>query len=154
MKDLWKYVSLTLGLSLIGIVIMSLITTTKLKDRIIECQSQIPDTTYVEVHDTVTFEKPVVKWKTRTEYDTVTNSDTVWYDSIVVINNYIEHPIDSFSVTSSYTDSNINATINIEGRGVVDKTFIDSVSMDYKYVQQQLVPKKCCWLRRLFNKCK
>ena len=154
MNSIWKYLSLSLGLALIGVVIASFIFTNKWKDKLIECQNQIPDTTFVEVHDTVTFVKPEIHWKTRTEKDTVVSSDTLYLDSLVYIYQTIESPLDSFSTTSRYIDSNIDAQIYIEGRGVVDKTYIDSVALDYKYIKEELTPKKkCCWLRRLFGCC-
>ena len=154
MKSIWKYICIGLIVALIGMFTISMNTQNKLKDRIIELQENIPDTTFVEIIDTVYFDKPVVKWKTRTEYDTVTTSDTLWCDSIVVVNNYIERPIDTFSVEISKEDSVLDATINIEGRGVFDKTFIDGVRMDYKIHTEVLIPKKKCnWWKRFWCGC-
>lgn len=167
MKDLWKYISLTLGLALIGVVLFSLVTTSKLKDKVIACQESTPSIEYVEVHDTISVEKSVIQWKTRTKHDTV---ETIDYskcnhslehildtsnniDTIIIVKEILS-PLDSFYVNERMADSNIDATIHIEGRGVLERTFIDSVSLDYRFVQQQIIPKKrCCWLRRIFCGC-
>ena len=152
--NFYKYIAIILAALLIGITSVCLYTESKLKDKIIELQEQVPDTTYVEVIDTIYFNKPVVKWKTKTEYDTVTMSDTLWCDSIVVVNNYIERPLDTFSVEISKEDSVLDATINIEGRGVFERTFIDSVALNYKVHTEVLIPKKkCSWWRRFWCGC-
>ena len=154
MKSIWKYICIGLIVALMGMFTISMITQNKLKDRIIELQENIPDTTFVEVHDTVTFDSIILKWKTRTEHDTLINLDTLKINDTIIILKEIESVPDSFSTTSRYLDSSIDATIHIEGRGVYEKTFIDSVALDYKYIKEELVPKKhCCWLKKIFCGC-
>lgn len=154
MKSIWKYVSIGLIVLLIGIFSISMYTQNQLKDRIIELQENIPDTTFVEVHDTIQFDSVVVKWKTRTIKDTLVASDTIWNDSIVIVNNFIEQPIDTFSSDISYNDSVINSNIHIVGRGVYDKTFIDSLRMEYNINTEVLIPKKKCnWWRKFWCGC-
>lgn len=154
MKSIWKYVSIGLIVLLVGVFSVSMYTQNELKDRIIELQSQRPDTTYVQVHDTIQFDSVIVKWKTRTVKDTLVASDTVWNDSIIIVNNFIEQPVDTFSSDISYNDSVINSNIHIVGRGVYEKTFIDSLRMDYNINTEVLIPKKkCCWLRKIFCGC-
>ena len=154
MKSIWKYVSIGLIVLLIGIFSISMYTQNKLKDRIIELQETIPDTTFVEVHDTVTFDSIVMKW--RTKYDTTETYvvDTFYsHDTTIIIKEKIMQP-DTFSVSSRWSDSTIDANIYIQGTGIQEKTTIDSVALDYKYIKQELVPKKhCCWLRRIFCGC-
>lgn len=154
MKSIWKYVSIGLIVLLIGIFSISMYTQNKLKDRIIELQENIPDTTYVEVHDTIQFDSVIVKWKTRTIKDTLIASDTIWNDSIVIVNNFIEQPIDTFSSDISYNDSVINSNIHIVGRGVYEKTYIDSLTLDYNINTEVLIPKKKCnWWRKFWCGC-
>lgn len=154
MKSIWKYICIGLIVALMGMFTVSMITQNKLKDRIIALQDNIPDTTFVEVHDTVTFDSIILKWKTKTEHDTLVNLDTLKINDTIIILKEIESVPDSFSTTSRYLDSSIDATIHIEGRGVYEKTFIDSVALDYKYIKEELTPKKrCCWLKRIFCGC-
>ena len=144
MKSVWKYVSIGLIVLLIGLFTTSMITQNKLKDRIIELQENIPDTVYTTLTDTITIDSVVVKWKTNVRTDTLVSSDTIWTDSIIVVNNFIEPTVDTFSSDISYNDSVINSNIHIVGRGVFEKTFIDSLKMDYKIDTEVLVPKKKC----------
>lgn len=154
MKSIWKYVSIGLIVLLFGIFSISMYTQNKLKDRIIELEEQRPDTTYVEVHDTIQFDSVIVKWKTRTVTDTLVASDTIWNDSIVIVNNYIEQPIDTFSSDISYNDSVINSNIHIVGRGVYEKTYIDSLTLDYNINTEVLIPKKKCnWWKKFWCGC-
>lgn len=154
MKSIWKYVSIGLFVLLIGIFSISMYTQNQLKDRIIELQENIPDTTFVEVHDTIQFDSVIVKWKTRTIKDTLIASDTIWNDSIVIVNNFIEQSIDTFSSDISYNDSVINSNIHIVGRGVYEKTFIDSLRMEYNINTEVLIPKKKCnWWRKFWCGC-
>ena len=155
MNNLFKYISIGLATALIGVIIASFIFTNKWKNKLIECQAnQQPQIEYVEVHDTVTFNKPEIHWKTRYKNDTIVNLDTLYLDSLVYIYQMVESPLDSFSCNERYIDSNIDATVHIEGRGVQEKTFIDSVSLDYRYIKEEIVPqKKCCWLKRIFCGC-
>lgn len=155
MNTIWKYVSLSLGIALVGVIIASFIFTNKWKDKLIECQEQSqPQIEYVEVHDTVTFEKPVIHWKTRYKNDTLINLDTLYLNDTVIIQQIVESVPDSFSTTSRYIDSNLDAQINIIGRGIYEKTFIDSVTLDYRYIKEEITPaKKCCWLKRIFCGC-
>lgn len=154
MKSIWQYISLTLGISLIGICIASFIFTNKWKDKLIECQEQLAQVEYVYVHDTVTFEKPVVHWKTKHDTTEIVTLDTLYSNDTVTIIKEISCPLDSFSVTSGYNDSVLDATVYIEGRGVNEKTFLDSIFMDYKVNTEVLVPKKkCSWWRRFWCGC-
>lgn len=154
MKSIWKYVSIGLIVLLVGIFTISMHTQNQLKDRIIELQDQRPDTTFVEVHDTIQFDSVIVKWKTRTVTDTLVASDTIWNDSIIIVNNFIEQPIDTFSSDISYNDSVINSSIHIVGRGVYEKTFIDSLRMEYNINTEVLIPKKKCnWWRKFWCGC-
>ena len=154
MKSIWKYICIGLIVALLGMFTISMITQNKLKDRIIELQENIPDTTFVEVHDTVTFDSIILKWKTKTEHDTLINLDTLKInDTITIVKEKILQP-DTFSVTSRWIDSTIDASIFIKGTGIQEKTTIDSVSLDYRYIKEELVPKKhCCWLKKIFCGC-
>lgn len=154
MKSIWKYISIGLIVLLVGVFSISMYTQNELKDRIIELQNQRPDTTYVQVHDTIQFDSVIVKWKTRTVKDTLVASDTVWNDSIIIVNNFIEQPVDTFSSDISYNDSVINSNIHVVGRGVYEKTFIDSLRMDYNINTEVLIPKKKCnWWRKFWCGC-
>ena len=154
MKSIWKYICIGLIVALIGMLTISMNTQNKLKDRIIELQENIPDTTFVEVHDTIAFDSIVVKWRTKHDTTETYVLDTfVVNDTITIIKEKIMQP-DTFSVTSRWIDSTIDANIYIQGTGIQEKTTIDSVALDYKYIKQELVPKKkCCWLKRIFCGC-
>lgn len=154
MKSIWKYICIGLIVALMGMFTVSMITQNKLKDRIIALQDNIPDTTFVEVHDTVTFDSIILKWKTRTIKDSLFVYDTFYVnDTITIVKEKILQP-DTFSVTSRWIDSTIDASIFIKGTGIQEKTTIDSVSLDYKYIKEELTPKKkCCWLRKIFCGC-
>lgn len=154
MKSIWKYICIGLIVALMGMFTISMITQNKLKDRIIELQENIPDTTFVEVHDTIQFDSVVLKWKTKTIKDSLFVYDTFYVnDTITIVKEKILQP-DTFSVTSRWIDSTIDASIFIKGTGIQEKTTIDSVSLDYKYIKEELTPKKkCCWLKRLFGCC-
>lgn len=153
MKNNWYYIAVFFATLCIGLFIWHEISFNRLRTGLEDCLNSTPQIEEVYVHDTVTVEKPEIHWKTRTEYDTVTTSDTVWYDSVVVINNYIDHPVDSFQTSSTISDSNIDATISIQGRGVVDRTFIDSISLDYIFKQEVIHKRKCNWWRKFWCGC-
>ena len=154
MKEIWKYISIGLIVLLVGVFSISMYTQNQLKDRIIALQDQRPDTTYVEVHDTIQFDSVVVKWKTKTKNDSIYVLDTFLVNDTVTIVKEKICSLDTFSVNEEYKDSIIEATIKIEGRGVYEKTFIDSLILDYNINTEMLIPKKkCCWLRRLFCGC-
>lgn len=154
MKEIWKYISIGLIVLLVGVFSVSMYTQNQLKDRIIELQEQRPDTTYVEIHDTVQFDSVIVKWKTKTKNDSIYVLDTFLVNDTVTIVKEKICSLDTFSVNEEYKDSIIDATIKIEGRGVYEKTFIDSLFLDYNINTEVLIPKKkCCWLRRLFCGC-
>ena len=154
MKSIWKYVSIGLFVLLIGIFSISMYTQNKLKDRIIELQENIPDTTYVEVHDTIQFDSIQIKWRTRHENDTTYILDTlVVNDTTIIIKEKIMQP-DTFFVEENYKDNVIDATVKIQGRGIVEKTYIDSLSLNYNINTEVLIPKKkCCWFKRIFCGC-
>lgn len=154
MKSIWKYVSIGLIVLLVGVFSISMYTQNQLKDRIIELQEQRPDTTYVEVHDTIQFDSIQIKWRTRHENDTTYILDTlIVNDTTIIIKEKIMQP-DTFYVEENYQDSVIDATVKIQGRGIVDKTYIDSLSLNYNINTEVLIPKKkCCWLKRIFCGC-
>lgn len=153
-KSIWKYLTLGLFISLLGVFTISMITQNKLKDRIIELQENIPDTTFVEVHDTIVFDSVVLKWKTKHDTTEIYTLDTfIVNDTVTVIKEKIMQP-DTFQTSSRWIDSTIDATIFIQGTGIKEKTTIDSVALDYKYIKEELTPKKkCCWLRKIFCGC-
>ena len=154
MKEIWRYISIGLIVLLVGVFSISMYTQNQLKDRIIELQDQRPDTTYVEIHDTVQFDSVIVKWKTKTKNDSIYVLDTFLVNDTVTIVKEKICSLDTFSVNEEYKDSIIDATIKIEGRGVYEKTYIDSLTLDYNINTEVLIPKKkCCWLRRLFCGC-
>ena len=95
-----------------------------------------------------------MKWKTKHDTTETFLVDTlVMNDTITIIKEKIMQP-DTFSVTSRWIDSTIDANIYIQGTGIQEKTTIDSVALDYKYIKQELTPKKkCCWLKRIFCGC-
>lgn len=142
-----------LGL-LAGTILTSVLVQNKLKDKIIELQNQDPVIEYVEVRDTITVEKPVVQWKTKYSKDTIVTLDTLSLNDTIIILKEVESVPDTFSSISRCIDSNLDATITIQGRGVYEKTFIDSVSLDYRYIKEELKPKKkCSWWRRFWCGC-
>lgn len=154
MKSIWKYISICLIVLLVGIFSISMYTQNQLKDRIIELQNQRPDTTYVQVHDTVQFDSVIVKWKTKTKNDSIYVLDTFLVNDTITIVKEKICSLDTFSVNEEYKDSIIEATIKIEGRGIYEKTFIDSLILDYNINTEVLIPKKkCCWLKRIFCGC-
>lgn len=154
MKSFYKYIAIILAVLLIGITSVSLYTQGKLKDRIIELQENIPDTAYVEVHDTIVFDSIVLKWKTRHDTTETYMVDTlVNHDTITIVKEKIMQP-DTFQTSSRWTDSIIDATIFIQGTGIPQNTTLDSISLDYLINTEVLIPKKkCCWLKRLFGCC-
>ncbi len=154
MKSFYKYVAIILTVLLIGITSVSLYTQNILKDKIIELQENIPDTTYVEVHDTIVFDSIVLKWKTRHDTTETYITDTlINHDTVTIIKEKIMQP-DTFQTTSRWTDSIIDATIFIQGTGIPQNTTLDSISLDYLINTEVLIPKKkCCWLKRLFGCC-
>lgn len=105
------------------------------------------------VHDTISIEKPVIQWKTKHNNDTILTIDTLYSNDTIIIQQMIENIPDTFSTISRVTDSNLDATITIQGRGIYEKTFIDSVGLEYIFIKQE-VKKNCCWLKRLFGLCK
>lgn len=154
MKDIWKYIALFLTLVILGGSLVTMHNQSKLQDKIIELQESIPDTIQVNHHDTIYFDSIQVKW--RTKHDTTNNViyDTFYHNDTITIVKEKIIPLDTFSVNEKYQDSIIDATVNIQGRGVYEKTFIDSLSLDYNINTEALVPKKkCCWLRRIFCGC-
>ena len=154
MKEIWKYISIGLIVLSVGVFSVSMYTQNQLKDKIIELQEQRPDTTYVEVHDTIQFDSVIVKWKTKTKNDSIYVLDTFLVNDTVTIVKEKICSLDTFSVNEEYKDSIIDATIKIEGRGVYEKTFIDSLFLDYNINTEVLIPKKkCCWLKRIFCGC-
>lgn len=154
MKEIWKYISIGLIVVLIGIFSISMYTQNQLKDKIIELQEQRPDTTYVEIHDTVQFDSVIVKWKTKTKNDSIYVLDTFLVNDTVTIVKEKICSLDTFSVNEEYKDSIIDATIKIEGRGVYEKTFIDSLFLDYNINTEVLIPKKKCnWWRKFWCGC-
>ncbi len=154
MKSFYKYVAIILTVLLIGITSVSLYTQNILKDKIIELQENIPDTTYVEVHDTIVFDSIVLKWKTRHDTtETYITGTLIKHDTVTIIKEKIMQP-DTFQTTSRWTDSIIDATIFIQGTGIPQNTTLDSISLDYLINTEVLIPKKkCCWLKRLFGCC-
>lgn len=154
MKDIWKFVAITiLILSLIG-TLFSLKTESELKDKIIELQEKIPDTIQINHTDTIYFDSVVVKWKTSQDTTEFIIRDTFLVNDTVTIVQTEICPLDSFSVNETYQDSIIEANVYIEGRGVYEKTFLDTMNLRYKINTEALVPKKkCCWLRRIFCRC-
>lgn len=154
MKDIWKYIALFLTLVILGGSLVTMHNQTKLQDKIIELQEMTPDTIQVNHHDTIYFDSIQVKWKTK--HDTTNNViyDTFYHNDTITIVKEKICSLDTFSVNERYQDSIIDATVNIQGRGVYEKTFIDSLSLDYNINTDALVPKKkCCWLKRLFGCC-
>lgn len=154
MKSIWKYVSIGLIVLLVGVFSVSMYTQNELKDRIIELQNQRPDTTYVQVHDTVQFDSVIVKWRTKTKNDSIYVLDTFLVNDTITIVKEKIFSLDTFSVNEEYKDSIIDATIKIEGRGVYEKTYIDSLFLDYNINTEVLIPKKKCnWWRKFWCGC-
>ena len=152
MKSNWKYACVGLIVLLVGIFSVSMYTQNKLKDKIIELQEQAPIVVEKEIHDTIYFDSIQVKWKTKYDTTEFIIRDTFAVADTIFIVQTEKCPLDSFYVDERYTDSIIDANIKIEGRGPYEKVFIDSVSLDYKIMKQE-VKKKCCWLRRIFCGC-
>lgn len=154
MKDVWKYIALFLTLIILGGSLVTMHKQSKLQDKIIELQEMTPDTIQVNHHDTIYFDSVQVKWKTKHDTAKFIIRDTFSVADTVIIVQTEKCPLDSFSVNERYQDSIIDAIVNIQGRGVYEKTFIDSLSLDYNINTEALIPKKkCCWIKRLFGCC-
>lgn len=153
---------------LLGIIGGLLFLHFNLIKRYVEKSSQIEyKTVYVENRDTVYFEKPIIHWKTKTKTDTIflnnLSSNALKSDSLIIYqtpeNNELDETIcneDSFYFSTFHKDSILVANIYVEGRGVPTKTFIDSVSMDYKFTYPKteiIIKKKCNFWRRIFCGC-
>ena len=159
MKNFWKYATIFL----IGIILGLFFLHHNLMKRY-EKSSQIEyKTVYVENRDTIYFEKPIIKWKTKTD-TIIVDSNTLKSDSLIIYqtqeNNAPEETLcneEEFYFSTFHKDSIIVANIYVEGRGVPTKTFIDSVSMDYQFIYPKteiiIKKKKCSWLRKIFCGC-
>lgn len=152
MKDLWKYVSLFLVVLLAGILFVHYQTQSKLQDKIIELQEQAPIVVEKYVHDTIQFDSVQIKWRTKHDTTNFVIRDTFSVADTIFIVQTEKCPLDTFSVNERYQDDTIDATINLEGRGVYEKTFIDSISLDYT-IKQIEKKRKCNWWRRIFCGC-
>lgn len=152
MKDLWKYMTIFLGLLLIGSSLVTLHTQSKLQNKIIELQEQAPIVVEKYVHDTITFDSVQIKWRTKHDTAKFVTRDTLYSSDTVFIVQTEKCALDTFSVNERYQDSTIDATVNLKGRGVYEKTFVDSMSLDYT-IKQTEVKKNCCWIKRLFGCC-
>ena len=154
MKSIWKYVSIGLIVLLIGVFTISMHTQNKLKDKIIELQEQTPTVVEKEIHDTIQFDSVIVKWKTKHDTTEFVTRDTLYNNDTVFIVQTEKCSLDTFSVNEEYKDSIIDATIKIEGRGVYEKTYIDSLTLDYNINTEVLIPKKKCnWWRKFWCGC-
>lgn len=154
MKDLWKYVSLFLALLFVGTLFVNFHSKTQLQNKIIELQEQAPIVVEKYVHDTIQFDSVQIKWRTKTKVDTVSSVDTLVHNDTIFINTTSvvqEEPV-PFSFTTSHQDSTITANIYVEGKGVHEKTSIDSISLDYT-IKQTVKKRKCNWWRRIFCGC-
>lgn len=154
MKSFYKYIAIILAALLIGITSISLYTQNILKDKIIELQENVPDTAYVDVHDTIVFDSIVLKWKTKHDTTETYIVDTlVNHDTITIVKEKIMQP-DTFQTSSRWTDSIIDATIFIQGTGIPQNTTLDSISLDYLINTEVLIPKKkCSWWRKFWCGC-
>jgi hypothetical protein len=154
MKDFWKYVALFLTLVILGGSLVTMHNHSKLQDKIIELQEMTPDTVQVNHHDTIYFDSIQVKWRTQHDTAKYVIYDTFYHNDTIIIVKEKIMCLDTFSVNERYQDSIIDATVNIQGRGIYENTFIDSLSFDYNINTDALVPKKkCCWIKRLFGCC-
>lgn len=154
MKDFWKYVALFLTLVILGGSLVTMHNHSKLQDKIIELQEMTPDTVHVNHHDTIYFDSIQVKWRTQHDTAKYVIYDTFYHNDTITIVKEKIMCLDTFSVNERYQDSIIDATVNIQGRGIYENTFIDSLSFDYNINTDALVPKKkCCWIKRLFGCC-
>jgi hypothetical protein len=142
MKDFWKYVALFLTLVILGGSLVTMHNHSKLQDKIIELQESIPDTIQVNHHDTIYFDSIQVKWRTQHDTAKYVIYDTFYHNDTITIVKEKIMCLDTFSVNERYQDSIIDATINIQGRGIYENTFIDSLSLQYNINTEALVPKE------------
>ena len=154
MKDFWKYVALFLTLVILGGSLVTMHNHSKLQDKIIELQEMTPDTIQVNHIDTIYFDSVQVKWRTKHDTAKYVVRDTFYHNDTITIVKEKIMCLDTFSVNERYQDSIIDATVNIQGRGIYENTFIDSLNLQYNINTEALIPKKrCCWIKRLFGCC-
>ena len=152
MKDIWKYIALFLTLVILGGSLVTMHNHSKLQDKIIELQEQAPIVVEKYVHDTIQFDSVQIKWRTKHDTAKYVIVDTFYHDTtITIVKEKIMH-LDSFSVNERYQDSTIDATVNIQGRGIYENTYIDSISLDYT-IKQIEKKRKCSWWRKIFCGC-
>lgn len=153
MKSLYHNIAHIVTAVIIGLLLSTLLQQCS---TIKELQSEIDSTPMVTekiIRDTVYIDKPMIKWKTK--HDTTNNViyDTIYQNDTVVITKEKIITLDTFSVNETYQDTALSATISIQGRGVYENTFIDSITLDYSYKKTEIT-KYCPWWRRLFGCCK
>ena len=136
---------------IIGVILSTLIQQCS---TIKELENQVdssPIMTEKIIKDTIYIDHPVVQWKTKSVHDTTT-TEIIVNDTVYIVS-LVEPSVDSFETKVPYDDSSLNGTLTIQGRGVHEKTFIDSVQLEYTYKKTEIT-KYCPWWRRLFGCCR
>lgn len=149
-KSIWKYLTLGLFVALLGVFTISMFTQNKLKDKIIECQNQHPDTEYVYVTDTITVDKVITKYKTNKEF---VHDTTIMFevDSTVIevpVHDTFYLPVEHNVYTSTLDTAGFHMKADIHYSGIEPK--LDSINYDVLIDHKK---KSCCWLRKLFCGC-
>lgn len=149
-----KYLDITIFIILLLGIIFSLMTANKWKSKYITCQENSnPNIEYVVVHDTVSIDKPIIKWRTAHDTTEFVIRDTFYHNDTITIIQTEKMCLDSFSVDEKVIDNNIDATIHVQGRGIYNNTYIDTIGLEYKFIKQEIQTKENrCWLKRLFSK--
>lgn len=130
------------------------IKTSVLKNKLNKChntpQTEIITTT---IHDTINFTDTVIYWKTFHKKDTIINLDTFFSQDTIIIYQLKESLPDTFYYRSRYKDSIIDVEIFLLGEGILDKTKIDSVVLNYEVHPQYIIKyKNCKRCKRLYYK--
>lgn len=152
MKSLYHNITHIVTAVIIGLLLSTLLQQCS---TIKALQAEIDSTPmYTEkiIRDTVYIDKPIIQWKTRRDTTNNVIYDTVYHNDTITITKEKIITLDTFSVNERYQDTALSATISIQGRGVYENTFIDSITLDYSYKKTEIT-KYCPWWRRLFGCC-
>lgn len=150
MKNLWPYITVFFATLCIGLFIWHEISFNKCREKIEELQNSQPQTEYVYTTDTITIDKVQTKYKTKKEFvhDTVLLVDVDSVTIEVPVHDTFYLPVEHNVYTSTLDTAGFHLKSDIHYSGIEPK--LDSINYDIIIEQK----KPCCWLRRLFNRCK
>ena len=131
------------------------IRTRVLKNKLNKCHNTPPETSIITqtLIDTIVFHDTTIIWKTYHKKDTIINLDTLFSQDTIIIYQLKESLPDTFYYRSRYKDSIIDVEIFLLGEGILDKTKIDSVVLNYEVHPQYIIKyKNCKRCKRLYYK--